>query len=78
METAALAIFRVPLLNSIQIEEISIDELQQHLALGTFTSYELTIFCLERIRQVREQSVAFSFLFITRTSYFHEIPIAVS
>ncbi len=51
MATAA-EIFALPELNSIDLEEITIDRLQYHLEAGSFTSRELTLFCIARIQQV--------------------------
>jgi hypothetical protein len=45
-------IFRVDPLNGVDMEEISIDELQGHLTKGTFTSLELTDWTLHRIERV--------------------------
>lgn len=44
--------FRLPLLNDLDIYEITIDELQCYLSDKSFTSVDLVHFCLQRIHSV--------------------------
>ena len=44
--------FRLEHLNSVDLYEITIPEIQQHYKLGTFTAAEYVQYCLERIRLV--------------------------
>ena len=45
------AVFRLEPLNSVDLFEASIPDLQRHLQEGKFTSVEYIQYCLERIRQ---------------------------
>jgi hypothetical protein len=46
------AVFQLKPLNSIDLFEVSLTDLQGHLMNGSFTSVDYIRFCLERIRQV--------------------------
>lgn len=46
------AVFQMNTLNSVNLFEVTITSLQEHLANKSFTSEQYVSFCLERIRQV--------------------------
>lgn len=51
MDPAAVEIFKILTLNNVDMEEITIDELQGHLSKSSFTSSELTSWSITRIQQ---------------------------
>lgn len=51
MDPRAAEIFRISKLNGVDMEEITIDELQEHLSKGSFNSAELTRWSIMRIHQ---------------------------
>ena len=46
-------VFKSSTLNGIHLDEVCINDLQEHLRVGAFTSRDLTAFYLERIERVR-------------------------
>ena len=47
-----LKIFRLPTLKSLELYEITMEELQNHMSHGNLISIDYVTFCFERIRQI--------------------------
>jgi hypothetical protein len=51
-------VFKLELLNTIDLFEVSLPDLQKHMSDGKFSSVEYVKFCLERIRKVSKSRYA--------------------
>ena len=57
---AVPGIFQLPLLQSLDLYEVTVRELQQHFANDDLTSVEYVEYCLQRIQNVRNIYASFS------------------
>ena len=45
-------VFRLATLKSVDLYEVTVEDLQHHMSIGTITSVDYVTYCLERIRTV--------------------------
>lgn len=50
-------IFRLPFLKSLDMYEVTVEDLQNHMSQGKVTSLDYVTYCLERVRKVRTPSL---------------------